>query len=354
MDRRDFLKSSSLTALSTGLAAQACAAAPSFVPKTHELVLASPWPASSGGYADDVHCFARRLERAAGGRLKLHLITSCASSASALASGDAGMHFGLEHDNVQHHPAFGYFAGLPCAMGMSFAALETWLVAGGGDGLWDELCEDFGIKTLLAGHTGPMAGLWSSARPLMSLNDLAAQPVFTRGLASEVAKGLGADVANLTAETVAGELATGHIRAAEWGNAAQCLAAGIPRCAKFCTTTGLTPAGSALSISVKRSVWHRLGDELQIALRLTAAAEARRSVADAEANDAILRRALAEVHAVQFYDMPRDIWPAAVRVSEAVVADIATRGALSARINASYIEVRRLEARKPARNTAIS
>ena len=135
MHRRDFLRTSSLAAAVLGAKAASAApglGAPAILNKTLELTFASPWKAASGGYPDQAYGFARRLEQTLGGRLKLHLETRPQSAIEAVGSGASDLYFGPEHANVAHHPAFGYFAGLPGNAAADSAAFEAWLVAGGG------------------------------------------------------------------------------------------------------------------------------------------------------------------------------------------------------------------------------
>ena len=340
MNRREFLKSSVLAAIGTSGASNAGLALPAYVPRIHEIELVSPWPARAGGYSDDIYRLARRIEKACGGRLKLHLTTGPASSVTALSRNGNAIHAGLEHDNVTHHPAFGYFAGLPCDFGLPYAAHLEWLTSGGGAALWAEIARAHGITSFFAGHSGPMAGLWSK-RPLMSLSDFTSKTVFTRGLAAEVAKGLGATTTCIVNGTIATDMDSGRAGVAEWGNASTSLDAGLADVAKYCARGGLTPRGSILSLSAGCNLWDRFGRDVQTAIRLTAADETRCSAANAIANHAILVRGLEVAKSVTFYDLPDEIRTAAQRVCEAVVADVASRDALSRRVNGSYLDARR-------------
>ena len=344
MDRRSFLKSSAgIAAAMAPAAATASAAgasrAPSLSKSVQDVVLSSPWPDNSGGYADQVFGFGQRLERASDGRLKVHYQTCAGNAQDPTSSGQAGLRFGLAHEYVALNPAFGFFAGLPAGMGLPFDALERWLIAGGGGTLWDEMSAEFGLKMLLAGHTGPSLGLWS-ARPLTSINDLTGQTIQAGGLADEVIKSLGGSPGRVPSHDLPHALVRGAVRAAEWGNGAQCLAAGLADHVKYCTATGLNCQGSSLTLTVSQHVWNGLGSGLQAVLTATAAAEARRSAAEAEANCAIVRHALHDVKGVQFYALPQDVAAASSRVTEAIVADIAARDRLSARINQSYVRAK--------------
>ena len=339
MHRRDFLRTSSLAAAVLGAKAANApvgVSAPPTITRTLELTLASPWKPGSGGYPDQTHNFAKRLEGALGGRLKLHLETRAQSAIDAVGSGASDLYFGPEHANVVHHPGFAYFAGLPGDTAADQATLEMWLTAGAGQELWDELSGKFGVKALMAGHTGPGPGFWST-RPIRALSDIANTTIYVEGLAREVVRGLGAQAADLAPDQVAGNLARRAIFAAEWGNPAQSLAAGFPSIAKFCTQTSINQQGHVLALTISRPVWDRLTPDVQITLSAAAAEECRRATADCKANDMILRRALSETLQIAFRALPKDLETAISRVSEAVIADSATFDRLSARINDDYV-----------------
>lgn len=339
MRRRDFLKSSSLAAAVLGAKAAGAApglSSPSILGKTLELRMAIPWRAKSGGYADQAAGLAQRLEAALGGRLKLHLETRVESAIDTVGSDGGDLHFGPVHGNVARHPAFGYFAGLPGKTAAEPAAFEGWLTTGGGQALWDELARPFGIKAMMAGHTGPGPGFWAT-RKLQSLSQIANQKIYAEGLSREVVTALGATAADLRADDVVDGLARRELLAAEWGNPTQCLAAGFPLVAKFCTIGSITDQGSVLALTINRRVWDRLTADMQATLAAVAADETRRSTADVAANDAIMRRALGETLQISFLPLPLDIDAAIQRVSEAIIADVASRDALSDRIDASYM-----------------
>src|SRR5262249_5822598 len=124
---------------------------------------------------------ARRIETATGGRYWI-----------AQASGtDADLTYGSAVRHADMHPAFAVFAGLPFSHGLDAAIQLTWLAAGGGSMLWDELAAAHGFKPLVVGHTGPSPGVWSAIR-LETPSDFAGVRVHAQGLAGDTLRDLGA------------------------------------------------------------------------------------------------------------------------------------------------------------------
>ncbi len=342
MRRRDFLKSSGSAAAVLGASKATEAAAgivrPALIGKTIELTLASPWPSSRGGFPDSVARFAHSLQTTYGTRLRLRTDLVASSGLEAVTSGASDIFFGPAQADVAHHPALGYFAGLPGHSGLNPDLLSAWLSQGGGQALWDETSALFGVKSILVGHTGPSPGFWSTRR-IRSLADISSEQIYAEGLAREVVKGLGGRPSDCQPGEVTGKLARAEIFAAEWGNPAQSLTAGFPAIAKFCTTSSISRHGSALAITFRKSTWDGFDAELQNAITTAASQEMARSIADARDSDDLLRRALIDALQIDFVPLPPDVSAAIDRISGAIVADVAAKDALSVRINQSYLDI---------------
>ena len=348
MDRRSFLKTSSAAAAATAtggaVAAEAGAhaepAAPAVIAGVQELTLSLPWPDDIAGLGDQAMRLVRRIETATGGRYRIHVKAGADTDGiAAIRSGAADLYHGTEHDHLAHHPAFAWFAGLPCATGLAPHDLEAWLTIDGGQMLWDELAADFGVKALLVGHDGARPGLWSE-KSISGLADLAEQKIYVRGLAREVVRGVGAEPAEATAATLAPALASGEIFAAEWGGALQSLAIGLPRVAQHRTGDGINTSGTALSLGMRRSLWEAMSNSDRTIFEACATAELRLSLAEARTHERALCGMLAEAHGVRFEPFPADLAATLSRVAEAVVAHAAGKDSTAQRINASYMTFR--------------
>ena len=158
MDRRDFLRTTGAAAVAAGTTvtpAHAIGDAPA-APAVRSGSGCSRWarsgrssPGSGPGAAGASHRDGHRRPLSHRGR--------DGNAEADLTYGGAGRHASL-------HPAFAFFAGLPFGQGLDAAAQHAWLAVGGGEMLWDELAAELGFKPLLAGHTGPSAGVWAGAR----------------------------------------------------------------------------------------------------------------------------------------------------------------------------------------------
>ncbi|MEQ1717662.1 MAG: hypothetical protein ABL907_17070 [Hyphomicrobium sp.] len=355
MNRRDFITSATFAAAAAGFAGAAGArvaakdippSAPYVVPRrTRDLVLASPYAPSASGHADAAFALARRLERALDGRVRIHLETHAAGTIDALNAGTADLYFATGHADVHHAPALAYFAGLPWQLGMDAAAFDAWIYQRGGEAMWDESLSPFAIKPLLAGHDGATArpngihtggssgGIWSRA-PLTQWTGLR---IASEGLASEVLKALGAEPVRLAPSDIATALDKGAIDAADAGSLDLAASLGLMRVARHCIEPGVTAQGSSLILSIRRRLWDDFSGATQHVMRTTARETGRERWAATVRNGAALRGALRNAYNVQFTTIAPASAIAPQRVSEAIVADLASRSAFCGRLNGVYV-----------------
>ncbi len=335
MDRRDFLRSSALTvaALGTGSTAGKSFAAPFVLTRTRDVIVASPWTQSSGGYSDLAFGFARRLEQRFAGKIKCHMQTMPGSSIDVLNGGGADLHIGLEHENVGHNAAFGYFAGLPGHLGLDAQSMDDWLTKGGGQAHWDDCSARFGTKSLMMAHTGTSGGVWSRT----DLQTLSGKKIAAAGIARDVFKGLGADVTGVDLNRAGNAISDGQIDAIEMSHMIEALQSGVADAAHFSIMPGLTQCGSTLSVSMKRDRWDALDTGSQAIIADEAAGYRRRASTQLRANERILRHVFAAARPVKFVPLSPALAIEVARVSEAVIADIASRDATSRRINRAYM-----------------
>ena len=335
MRRRDFLRTSALaiTALGVGSAAGPARAAPAVLKKTRDFIVASPWPQSASGYSDLAFGFVRRLEQAFDGRIKCHLETRSGGSIDTLGRGGADLHIGFEHENVPHHAAFGYFAGLPGGLGLDSETFGDWLTSGGGRALWDACSAPFGKKSLMIAHTATGGGLWTKG----DLTALSGKRIAAQGIAGDVLKGLGAVISDIDMNAAGAAMASGKADAIEVSDMIEALETGVAGTAVAAIKPGLYRGGSTLAVSLKRELWDSLDGDAQALVISLAADYSRCKTSELRANNRMLRKALGETHGISFLAPSASLETEIARVAEAVVADIAARDALSRRINGAYM-----------------
>ena len=341
MDRREFLKSTGGAAAAAAAAGTATASAadeisaPSLKPDARVLRLAMRWPDDGKGFGDSARRLARRIEATSEGHFRIELIESSKTGIDTIATGDADLYHGTEHDHASLHPAFAFFAGLPWTGSLGANDLQSWLIAAGGANLWDDLAADFGVKAFFAGHTGPTI-LWSKA-PLNSVATITGQKIFTMGLGAGVVHGIGAEPAEVAPSEIKAALQSNTIIAAEYGGLIAAMSMGLPEVAPHATTTPLNGAGTAMSLGIAKALWDKLGETEKGALAHAASEEVATTIAEERAHRAPIMSALHDRFGIEEYVLANDIREAMDRIGSVVVAHAAGHDEKAARINASYM-----------------
>lgn len=340
MDRRDFLKTTGAAAVTAGATASAATAAetdakstvaaPSVLPGAERLVLGSAWGPDMA--RPNVERLAHTLEKAMGGRYRIEVQPAIV---------DADLVFASAHDQASLHPAFAYFAGLPAGLGIDAAALPIWLGVGGGQMLWDEMAAAFGWKSLLAGHTGASAGLWTSRR-IETAQDFAGLKIATVGLACDVVSALGAEAVAPPPHVIKAGLAGGRLHAAEWPGPLAALAPNLQPVAERLYSPAFAEQGMALGLNVSRRLWEHLGAADQAIIEACAAQEYQLSLSEAWAHESIVQQMSAPGKWPVRQALPQAVGAAVLDAAHDVVAGLAATDAESRRIGDSLEAFRSL------------
>jgi TRAP-type mannitol/chloroaromatic compound transport system substrate-binding protein len=281
---------------------------------------------------------ARRIEQATSGRYRISIAETAKNALEALRDGDADLVHGAMHDHVGHHPAYAYFSGLPTDDSLAPAELEAWLTVGGGQSLWDALAAEHGLKSLLAGHTGPKM-VWST-EPLDTPAAWVGRRVLIPGLGAEVARGLGAEPVDVAPREVRSALAEGRLHAAEYGGIIATMSAGVPAVAPHALASSLGASGTALSLSLSQRFWNELTDEDKAAFASASAEEFRIALMEERTHREPIAIALRARRQLEMSSPSADLHSALSRIGSAMVAHAAGTDAHAARINASYMAFR--------------
>ncbi|MDO9382398.1 MAG: twin-arginine translocation signal domain-containing protein [Hyphomicrobiaceae bacterium] len=347
MDRRDFIKSTGVAAAAiaagtTSAVAQAPAspAAPAIhaAPAARELRVASAWPQTGRGFDDSAHRLAQAIATLSGGRYRLTFSPS-PDGLSALTSGKADLYHGSGHDFLALDRAFAFFAGLPGNAAVRPTYLHAWLMAGGGQSLWDDLSAPHGFKPFFAGHSGARAKLWSRA-PVANLADLQGRRIAATGLGVDVVRDLGAEAVTLPPADLAGALADGRVDAVEWGGTIAAFGCDLHRHARHCLRPGLSRSGFTAVLAVRSALWSSISAVDQAIFAAAASQELNTVVAESLVISARLRTSMTERDGVAFAGMPPDVTAAAGKAAERAIAAIASASPAAARIHASYTAFR--------------
>src|SRR5690606_33780805 len=140
--------------------------------------------------------------------------------------------------------------------------LSAWMRHLGGQEIWDEIYDQFGVQGFLSGNTGVQAGGWFREE-VTSIDSIKGLRFRTPGLGGEVWKKLGATVTNLAAGDIFQALQSGTLDAAEFVGPYNDLALGFHQVAKNYYMPSFVEAGLATELVVDKAKYQELPDDLQ-------------------------------------------------------------------------------------------
>jgi TRAP-type mannitol/chloroaromatic compound transport system substrate-binding protein len=305
--------------------------------------MVTTWPKNFPVLGTSAERFAKTIGEATDGRLTIRVygageLVPAFESFDAVQTGTAELMHATPYYWQGKAKAVNFFTTVP--YGMTTAELAAWMKYGGGQKLWDELYEGFGLKGFHGGSTGVQMGGWYN-KEIKSLQDLQGLKIRLPGLGGEMMRRLGATVVNLPAGEIFPALQSGAIDATDWVGPFNDLALGIYKVAKYYYWPGVQEPGSMVEITVSKEQFDALPNDLKKTFELAAQAEETLFYAEFNARNGEALNTLVNEHNVQLKQFPEDVLQAFGKASGAVVAEMRDTGdELTKRIANSFLEWR--------------
>lgn len=312
---------------------------PAIASQTITWRMATSWPKNLPGPGITAQRLADRIGKMSDGRLTIKLyaageIVPALEVFSAVSLGAVEMAHTASLFWGGKIPAAPLFTAGP--FGLTPLEHISWINHGGGQAIWDELYQPFGIKPLMAGNTGFQMGGWYK-KQLFGLDDLKGLKIRMPGLGGDVMRRLGASPVTLAPGDIFPALQSGLIDATEFLGPSSDFAMGFYKVAKNYYSPGFhepNGTGEAL-ISIK--ALDGLPKDLRAIVEAACAAENIFALGEAEWANAARLKTLVEEKGVVIRTFPRDILDAAKSATVAALADLAARDAASGRAVASFL-----------------
>lgn len=339
MERRSFL--------GLGAAAAATAlAAPAIAQERRTWRMVTTWPRNFPGQGVGAQKLADDITAASDGRLTVEVyaageLVPPLQSLDAVIDGNAEMSHGTPYYWQNKSAALNFFSGVP--FGMTSRELTAWVRYLGGQELWDEVYEPFGVQGFLAGDSGTQAGGWFR-RELSSLADIQGLRFRTPGLGGQVWQRLGASVTNMAAGEIFQALQSGTLDAAEFVGPYNDLALGFHQVTKnYYLPSFIEPCAGA-EIVVDKAKFESLPQDLQMIVKLASQAAHDQMTADFAANNPRALRTLIDDHGVIVRQFPDDILEAGAKAAQEILDGL--RGSsdeLTQRVSESFMQALTLQ-----------
>ena len=302
--------------------------------------MVTTWPKNFPGLGVGAQRLADRITKASGGRLTVQLFAAgemvpALGALDAVIDGSAEMSHGAAYYWQNKSQGLSFYTGVP--FGMTSRELTAWVRYLGGQEIWDEIYDQFGVQGFLSGDTGTQAGGWFR-KEITSLADVQGLRFRTPGLGGQAWAKLGAAVTNLPAGEIFAVLQSGTLDAAEFVGPYNDLALGFHQIAKNYYFPSFVEPGLATEITVNKAKYQALPEDLQEIVRVCAQASYDDVASDMYANDPRALQALVNEHGVQVKRFPDEILEAGAKASMELIGDIRANGdALTKKVAESFV-----------------
>lgn len=339
MQRRSFLTACAASAITAGCADRDSPARPRVAAgDLFEWKMVTSWPMNFPGFGTAAAFLARTIERNSGGRLRIRIyaaeeLVPAFEVFDAVGGGTAEMGHSSPIYWKGKTAAAQFFSGIP--FGMLPLEFNAWLYHGGGQALWDEAYQPFGLLPFSAGNTGPQMGGWFRGE-IESIEDLAGLKMRMPGLGAEVLRLAGATPVNIPGAELFTALQTGSIDATEWSGPFHDQAFGLHQVAPYYYYPGWHEPSGTLECIVNRAAFAALPTDLQGILRSSCRETNELVLAEFTARNQRALRSLVEDHDVRLRRFPDEVLERLRELTARVIAAAMESDPLLARVAESY------------------
>ncbi len=334
MERRNFIRGAAVAAAGSALAA------PAVAQERQTWRMVTTWPKNFPGLGVGAQRLADRITAMSDGRLTIEVYSAGElvpplGAFDAVIEGSAEMSHGAAYYWQNKSPATAFFTGVP--FGMTSRELAAWVRYMGGQELWDEVYDQFGVQGFLSGDTGTQAGGWFQ-KELTGLSDIQGLKFRTPGLGGQVWEKMGATVVNMAAGEIFAALQSGALDAAEFVGPYNDLALGFYQVCPHYYLSSFNEPGLATELAVDKAKFSALPADLQEIVRIACQAEYDQVASDFYANDPIALKTLVDEHGVAVHIFPEEIYEAgAVAAIEILEGLRNSDDALTKNVTESYL-----------------
>ena len=303
-----------------------------------EWKLVTTWPKGLPGLGAAPENFARRVNDASGGRLRIRVfgageIVPAFEVFDAVSRGVAEAGHGASYYWKGKIPASVFYTAVP--FGMTAQEANGWLHYGGGLELWRELYEPFDVVPFAGGSTGVQMAGWFNIR-LNNRTDLEGLKMRIPGLAGEVFDAAGGSAVRIAGGEVYTSMQTGVIDAVEWVGPYNDRTLGLMEVGEYYYYPGWHEPGAMLEIIVNAEALAALPEDLQAIVTVAARATNTDMLDDFTANNSESLQILLTEFDTEVLPLPDDVMDALYESSQVAIEALVDADPMAKKIAASY------------------
>lgn len=327
-----------------GLATAASAfPAPAIADGVRKWRMLTSWPKNSPGPGQTAERLAKRITEASDGKIVVKVygageVVSGFEVFDAVSGGTAEMAHTAAVYWTGKTAASAYFTTVP--FGLTSREHMAWIYHGGGQALWDQLYEPFGIKPFMAGNTGMQMGGWFK-KPIRSIDDLQGLKVRIVGFGGDIYRRMGAAPVSLPASDIFTSLASGAVDGAEFLGPWIDEAFGFYKAAPYYVWPGFNKPNGTGECLIGKSLYDELPDALKQVVTDACMAEHAYALAEADWKNADALDRLVSERGVELMALPQDLVARARSEADTVMKEALDGAHLGPEILESYAAAQR-------------
>lgn len=262
MKRRTFLKGAGV-----GVAAATAVHAPAVIaqPRRFRFEMVTSWPAALDTLYGTAQYFARRIEEMTDGDVQIRTYPAGAQVGAlevydAVSSGAFECCHTAPYYFIGKSPAHGFYTALP--FGMTLEEQDSWMLAGDGQALWDELNAKDNLIAYPGGNTGPQTGGWFN-KEINTVADLRGLRMRFPGHGGRVMAKAGVSIQLLPGGEVFTAMERGALDAAEWVGPYDDQILGMQRVARYYYLPSWAEVSAMLGFYFNKEVFDSLPADIR-------------------------------------------------------------------------------------------
>ena len=306
--------------------------------KTYSWKMVTTWPPNFPILDEGCKLFAELVEQMSGGRMKIRVfgggeLVPALEIFDAVRNGSAEIGHGSAYYWAGKSSAASFFATIP--FGMNAQQVSSWINAGDGLALWQELYANFGLIPLPAGNTGVQMGGWFN-KEINSISDLRGLKMRIPGLGGAVLEKAGGSPVLLAGGELYTGLERGIIDATEWLSPFHDSLMGFDEIAKYYYTPGWHEPGTNLEIILNKEKFEELPDDLQAIIKAASSYSGTWLHAQMEAKNAVAYEELLK-KGVEIRTFPPEVISELRKLTKEVIKDLVDKDPFTKKVYSSYL-----------------
>lgn len=305
--------------------------------------MVTTWPPNFPVLGEGCSLFSKWVEEMSGGRMKIKVygggeLVPALETFDAVRNKAAEIGSGASYYWVGKSPAAAFFTAVP--FGMNAQQMNSWLLAGDGWKLYQELYDGFGLTVIPGGNTGVQAGGWFN-REINSVDDLKGLKMRMPGLGGRVLAKAGGTPVLLSGGEIYTGLERGVIDATEWIGPYHDYLMGFHQIAKYYYVPGWHETSAELEIIINSEKFQELPADLREIVKTAALRMNHWILSEFEKRNADYLQILVSEDKVDMRLYPTEVLKQLKKYTDEVIDELTSSDPFAKKVYQNYQEFRK-------------